>query len=63
MDPQQSALEGRLAELAVSAKYSIQSLSSLQNGKLKDAETTLERVFASMRATIRELHIHAEEEE
>ena len=62
-DPQQSALEARLADLNASAIFSIQALPTLQDGKLKDAETALEREFASMRAVMRELQFLAEDQE
>lgn len=62
-DPQQQALQARLFELTATAKLNIQGLSSLQDGKLKDAETALERMFANMRATMRELQYLAEDQE
>ena len=62
-DPQQSALEARLVELNASAIFNIQTLPTLQDGKLKDAETALEREFASMRAVMRELQFLAEDQE
>lgn len=62
-DPQQSALEARLVELNASAIFNIQTLPTLQDGKLKDADTALEREFASMRAVMRELQFLAEDQE